>query len=112
MWQPGQSGNPKGRRPRRVFDDHLREALATKRGERAKALVERMLGKAMSGNVAAMKLICERIGGKPKPVEPVVATENQTLEQVRQQLAVLLAHPEVRRNLETLMKPAETETIQ
>lgn len=113
MWKPGESGNPKGRKPRRVFDDHLREALTTKRGERAKALVERMLGKAMSGNVAAMKLVCERIGGKPKTVEPVNASsDSRSLEQVRQQLAVLLSHPEVKRNLESLMKAPETETIQ
>jgi hypothetical protein len=48
-WRPGQSGNLKGRPPKRIFDDRLREALASKRGARASALVERLLGEAMKG---------------------------------------------------------------
>jgi hypothetical protein len=110
MFQPGQSGNPKGRRPKRLFDDRLREALASKRGDKAKMLVDRLIAKASTGNVAALKLVCERVGGKPKPSEPVVPpnSEATSLQQVRQQLAALLAHPEVRRNLEKLMQSTES----
>jgi len=105
MFKPGQSGNPKGRTPRRGFDDFLKENLLGNKGQRAKALVERLIGKAMTGDVQAAKLICERLGGKPKTELVAVSNDTQTLEQVRQQLAVLLAHPEVRKNVETLMQP-------
>jgi hypothetical protein len=43
-WVKGQSGNPAGRsKRRRLFDDHLREALSAKRGAAAKRLVERLM---------------------------------------------------------------------
>jgi hypothetical protein len=109
MFQPGQSGNPKGRRPKRLFDDRLREALASKRGDKAKLLVDKLIAKASPGNVAALKLVCERVGGKPKQAEQVAAgSEAVTLDQVRQQLAALLSNPDVRRNLEKLMSSSET----
>jgi hypothetical protein len=112
LWKPGESGNPKGRRPKRLFDDRLREALGSRRGEKAKLLVDKLIAKASTGNVAALKLVCERVGGKPKPSEPIAApNEAQTLEQVRLQLAALLSQPEVRRNLEKLMQ-SETEVVQ
>lgn len=114
-WVKGQSGNPAGRRRKRLFDDHLREALAAKRGASAKALVQRLIGEAIRGNVPALKLIAERIGGKPKSPEEIAANnEPQTLEQVRAKLAELLARPEVRRSLQTMLtesKP-ETDTVQ
>ena len=66
-FQPGESGNPKGRPPKRLFDEHLKQALTAKRSEKAKLLVEKLIAKASTGNVAALKLVCERVGGKPKP---------------------------------------------
>jgi len=113
-WQPGQSGNPKGRRPKRLFDDRLREALASKRGDKAKLLVEKLIAKAATGNVAALKLVCERVGGKPKPAEVPAASGDSasTLEQVREKLAELLSKPEVRRNLQAMLSEQKTETIQ
>ena len=109
-WQPGESGNLKGRPPKRLFDEHLKQALTAKRSEKAKLLVEKLIAKASTGNVAALKLVCERVGGKPKPSEPVVPANSEatSLQQVREQLAALLAHPEVRRNLEKLMQSTES----
>ena len=108
-WQPGESGNLKGRPPKRAFDEYLKQALTSKRGDKAKMLVDRLIAKASTGNVAALKLVCERVGGKPKPSEPVVPANSEatSLQQVREQLAALLAHPEVRRNLEKLMQSTE-----
>ncbi len=111
-WQPGESGNPRGRKPKRLFDDRLREALSSKRGDKAKLLVEKLIAKAATGNVAALKLVCERVGGKPKQTDQAaVGSESQSLEQVRMQLAALLANPDVRRNLEKLMQ-SESEIVQ
>ena len=113
-FQPGESGNPKGRPPKRLFDEHLKQALTAKRSEKAKLLVDKLIVKASTGNVAALKLVCERVGGKPKPSEAVQAgaSEAVTLDQVRQKLAELLSNPDVRRTLQTMLGSSGTETIQ
>jgi hypothetical protein len=118
VWQKGQSGNPAGRKRKRFFDDHLREALSAKSGATAKALVQRLIGEAIKGNVPALKLIAERIGGKPRSAEEIaLANDPQavSLDEVRRRLAELLSRPEVRANLQALLtasaKP-ETDAIQ
>lgn len=113
-FQPGQSGNPNGRPPRRLFDERLREALATKRGEKAKVLVEKLISKAATGNVAALKLVCERVGGKPKAADTTASTGNETLtlEQVRQRLAELLSRPEVRQGLLAMLETPKDAAVQ
>jgi len=112
-WQPGESGNLKGRPPKRLFDEHLKQALTAKRSEKAKMLVDKLIVKASTGNVAALKLVCERVGGKPKPPETVPAgNEAVTLDQVRQKLAELLSNPDVRRTLQTMLGSSGAETIQ
>jgi hypothetical protein len=117
-WIKGQSGNPAGRPRKRLFDDYLREALSAKRGAATRALVERLIGEAAKGNVPALKLIAERIGGKPRSAEEIATANNNealTLEQVRAKLAELLARPEVRQSLQAMLaadaKP-QTETVQ
>jgi hypothetical protein len=104
-WVKGQSGNPVGRRRKVLFDDYLRGALAAKRGEAARRLVERLIGEAAQGNVPALKLICERVGGKPKSAEETAVANGDelTVEQVRTKLAELLSRPEVKRNLQALL---------
>lgn len=116
-WIKGQSGNPAGRKRKRLFDDYLKEALSAKRGAAARALVQRLIGEAIKGNVPALKLVAERIGGKPKSAEEIAGAKNpeaMTLDEVRRRLAELLSRPEVRRSLETMLtesKP-QTETLQ
>jgi hypothetical protein len=117
-WTKGQSGNPAGRsKRRRLFDDHLREALSAKRGAIARRLVERLVGEAAKGNVQALKLICERIGGKPRTAEDAAVANGDelTLEQVRTKLAALLSRPEVRSNLQALLAGSDepkTDVVQ
>jgi HPt (histidine-containing phosphotransfer) domain-containing protein len=117
MWKKGQSGNPAGRKRKRGLDDYLREALSAKRGATAKRLVERLIGEAATGNVQALKLVCERIGGKPKnPADAAVANGDElSLEQVRAKLAELLSRPEVKRNLQAMLAGSdevETDVVQ
>jgi hypothetical protein len=105
LWQKGQSGNPAGRKRKHRFDDYLQEALATKRGANARALVQRLIDEALKGNIYALKVIAERVGGKPRSAEEGAANHGEalTLEQVRVKLADLLSRPEVRRSLQTML---------
>lgn len=104
-WEKGQSGNPRGRRPRVSIAVEIRTALGANRGARRKAIVERLLGECVKGNLAAIKLTCEYDSGKPKTTEEMAATGNEalTLEQVRAKLAELLSRPEVKRTLTAIL---------
>lgn len=108
-WAKGRSGNPGGRPRKQHFDDYLREALLAKRGAVARRLTERLIGEAAMGNIQALKLIAERIGGKPRTAEDaaVVNGDEVTLVQVRTKLAELLSRPEVKRNLQQMLASSD-----
>jgi hypothetical protein len=106
-WKKGQSGNPrggwKGKRAK-SFDDELREAA--QRPKHRRKLVEAILAKAESGNTAALRLVAERLGGRPGPASASTTAPDETLsrEQVQARLLELINLPEIRQNLERLLK--------
>lgn len=78
-WEPGQSGNPSGRRKTRPITDAIKVELESPaRGKSGKtkrqAMVERLVGIALTGKrseaLAAMKLILAYTDGLPtQPIE-------------------------------------------
>jgi len=71
-WKPGQSGNPKGRPPKReCITSLLKEAMNSPKQKRtwAEVINERLLAMAVEGDLSAMKLIFEYVAGKPKQSE-------------------------------------------
>jgi hypothetical protein len=70
-WNPGQSGNPAGR-PKKgeSLAEALRVKLAEDEGRRLDLIAEKLIGMAQGGNIAAIKLIFERVDGAiPKAIE-------------------------------------------
>ncbi len=112
-WKQGQCGNPQGRPKRKLFDQDLRTALKANRGQRSKELVAALIDKAKGGDVAALKLIAERVSGKPKPAElpsSAIPEEKLTREQIQQRLAELLSRPEVKDTIERIL--TQTKVVQ
>lgn len=71
QFQPGQSGNPTGRPKERPFRDALMIALkedeeetTPTRGTKLRAVANRLVKEAISGDVAAAKEIADRVDGK------------------------------------------------
>ena len=106
-FKPGQSGNPKGRPKARLFDESLRQVLATKNGAKAKELAAKLVEKALTGNVPALKLIADRIGGPPRPPEGEKApiTPASTPQAQRQKLIEMLRSPELQELLREALTP-------
>ncbi len=67
QFQPGQSGNPNGARKPRAFEAELRMALkavdATDR-DGLRRVADRLIEKAIEGDVSAIREIADRIDGK------------------------------------------------
>jgi len=72
-WKPGQSGNPKGRPPKKeCLTSLLKEALENqcptdkKKRTWAEVLTDQLLIKAAKGDMVAQRLVWEYVEGKPK----------------------------------------------
>lgn len=68
VFQPGQSGNPKGRPKKgQAMSDQLRTVLNKKNKDgtpNKRAIAEKLVELATEGHVEAMKVVFERIDGK------------------------------------------------
>ena len=65
MWQPGESGNPKGR-PKKPFAEVLNRAIAQEDSKRLRECVEKLLDAAAKGEPWALAMVADRLDGKPK----------------------------------------------
>jgi hypothetical protein len=70
-WQPGQSGNPKGRPPGITEAGRLRAGIA----EDLPAIIEKLREKALEGDTQAARLLLERVLPAVKPVEATVEVD-------------------------------------
>src|SRR4051812_4980011 len=68
-WKPGQSGNPRGRLPEKLFADQLRIVLFEEdkvTGRRKmRVIAEKLVEQAMAGEGWAIQQVADRIDGKP-----------------------------------------------
>ena len=69
-WKPGQSGNPKGRPPSKLYKDALQAALRklSDTGENPEQIAEEIatahIVRAKAGDIAAIKEFADRMDGK------------------------------------------------
>lgn len=64
-WQPGQSGNPEGRRREQKFRAVLDRAILQDDGKRLRDAAEKLLDLAAEGEQWAVKELADRLDGKP-----------------------------------------------
>lgn len=70
-WKPGESGNPKGRKPGTGEVAGIRAAIA----DRVPELLAAMMAKALEGDVGAARLLLERAIAPLKGIEQAVALQ-------------------------------------
>lgn len=64
-FKPGESGNPSGTAPRKIWIAALNRSIAQDDGKRLREAAEKLLDLAVSGDVAALKELGDRLDGKP-----------------------------------------------
>ena len=83
-WKKGQSGNPNGRAKDKLWADAIRIAVneAYEVGDKKKlrVLADKLVDKALEGEIAAMKEIGDRLDGKP--AQSVDVTHHKTIQEM------------------------------
>jgi hypothetical protein len=64
MFKPGESGNPKGSRKAKLFEDALKRAIVQEDGQRVREAAEKLLTLAAAGESWALKELADRLDGK------------------------------------------------
>jgi predicted acylesterase/phospholipase RssA len=86
-FQPGQSGNPKGRPKSITLSEAYRKMLAAvdetdpEKRTHAEVLAEQMYAKAKTGDVSALKEIADRVEGKARQTVALTLEKREQLEQ-------------------------------
>lgn len=67
QWKPGESGNPNGRPPKGYsITEWFKEFIASKEDDQIReAIGKKLLGKALEGDLAAIRLIWNYMDGMP-----------------------------------------------
>lgn len=88
-FQPGQSGNPEGRRVDKPWRDAIRRAIKRREADDPQALeklADKLLSKVLADDVPAMKELGDRLDGKAtQPIEhsgSLAVTHEEALEQL------------------------------
>ncbi len=68
-WKPGQSGNPRGRKPGTGEVAQIRASIA----QRMPELLQTLMGRALDGDVGAARLLLERTVAPLRAVDPTQA---------------------------------------
>lgn len=63
-FEPGQSGNPSGHAPKKIWIAALNRAIAQDDGKKLRAAAEKLLELAADGDVSAIKELGDRLDGK------------------------------------------------
>ena len=63
-FEPGQSGNPSGNAPKKIWIAALNRAIAQDDGVRLRAAAEKLLDLAAAGEIPALRELGDRLDGK------------------------------------------------
>ena len=86
-FQPGQSGNPRGRQPHKPFTEALQRALeqynkgGVAQGKALRALADKLIEQALDGNTTAQKELLDRLQGKAHQSIDVAGTLEMSYEE-------------------------------
>lgn len=103
MWQPGQSGNPKGVPKKELrFRAALDRAMAQDDSKRLREAAESLLSSAAKGEPWAIKELADRLDGKPSQIMTLAGDPDSPLIQRVERVIVPVAGTE-----SPLRSPAE-----
>ena len=83
-FEPGQSGNPSGKAPRKIWIAALNRAIAQDDGVRLRQAAEKLLDLAVGGDVPALRELGDRLDGKPAQSVTIAGDAEQPLKIVHE----------------------------